>query len=89
MKREHVHFVIVLKRAQLHPGYYANPQPVTGFSRSRNSAYGIVVSERQGLESATRCGFDYLLWWKGAVRGGGVSMEVDEWRPTRRSAHFA
>ena len=89
MKREHVNLVIVLKRAQLHSGYYANPQPLAGFSRSRNSTHSIVISERQRLESAARRGFDYLLWWKGAVRGGRVSMEVDEWRPTRPSAHFA
>jgi hypothetical protein len=89
MKREHVHFVIVLKRAQLHTGDYANSETLAGFSRPRNSTYSIVVSERQRLESATRRGFDDLLWWKGAVRGGRVTMEVDECRPTRRSAHFA
>ena len=89
MKREQVHFVIVLKRAQLHSSDYANSESLARFSGPRNSTYSIVVSERQRLESATRRGFDYLLWWKGAVGGGRVSMEVDEWRPTRRSTHFA
>ena len=89
MKREHVNLVIVLERAQLHSSYYANSETLARFAGPRNSVYSIVVSERQRLESATRRGFDYLLWWKGAVGGGRVSMKVDEWRPTRRSAHFA
>jgi hypothetical protein len=48
-----------------------------------------MVGERNGLEAATRRSLDYLLWWKDAVGGGRVSMQVDERRPARLGAHFA
>jgi hypothetical protein len=88
VKRQNVNFVIVLEGAELHASNDADSQPLAGFSRSRDSANRVVVSERQRLEVAPCGSFDYLPRWKGAIGRGRVGMEVYERRRTRRIAHF-
>jgi hypothetical protein len=87
VKRQYVDFMVVLKGAELDSSDYANSQTRTSFARGNDTSYRVMVGERQRLEAAARGSLDYLAWWKGAVRGGGVGMKVDERRPARLSAH--
>lgn len=46
VERQHVHFVIVVERAELHTSDYADSQALPCFARRWNSSNRIVVSER-------------------------------------------
>jgi hypothetical protein len=88
VKRQNVNFMIVLEGAELHSSNDADSQPLACFSRSRNAANRVMVSERQRFEAAPCGSFDYLPRWKGAIGRGRVYVEVYERRRTRRIAHF-
>ena len=82
-----MHFVVIEKGAQLDGRDYPDPKPLPGVTRRGYTAHGVVVGEGDGIEPAAGGGLDYLLWWKYPVRRGGVSVQVDEPRPSRRTAH--
>lgn len=89
VQSQHVNLVIVLEGAELRTRDHPDAESLTCRAGCRNSADRVVVGERNGLEAATRRSLDYLLWWKNAVRGGRMGMQVDERRPARLGAHFA
>src|SRR5450759_1366674 len=89
VQRQQVDFVVFLKSAQLHPGYYPNAQSLTGHASRRNSVDRVVIRECQGREAAALGGLDYPLGRDRTVRGSRVTVQVDERRPARIHAHRA
>src|SRR5688500_5909168 len=84
---EQVYFMIVEERAQLDRRDDPDPETLTGYPGCRHAAHGVVVGECDRVETAPRRCFYYLLRWKYSVRGGGVGVQIDERRPSRRIAH--
>lgn len=89
MERQQMYFVVLVERAELYSGNYANSQTLPGLAGNGHSRDRIVVSEGERLEATALGGLDYLFWWENAVRGGRMGMQVDERRPARLCAHFA
>ncbi|HVD92037.1 MAG TPA: hypothetical protein VNC21_07140, partial [Vicinamibacterales bacterium] len=77
-----MNFVIVLEGTELHPSNDADPEALARFSRSRDPADRVVVSERERLEAALCGSFDYLPRRKGAIGRGRVSVKVYKRRRT-------
>jgi len=89
MERQQMDFVILVERAELDSSDYSDSDPVAGLAGRGYSRDRVVVSECECLEAAPLSSLDYLFWWESPVRGGRVSMQVDERRPARLCAHFA
>jgi hypothetical protein len=86
MQGEKMHFVIILECAQLGARNYADAKAVASFSRAGNAVDRVMICECEGSEPARRRCFDNLLWRERAVRGGRMSVQVDERRPARRGS---
>jgi hypothetical protein len=67
MERQHVNFVIILERAELDPGDYADPEALPRLTRRWNSSDSVVVSECECLQAAACGSFDYCLWCESPV----------------------
>jgi len=87
VQRQQMDLVVFLESAQLHSGDYSNTEALTGYARRRDSINGVVIRERQGCKATALGGLDYSFWCEGAVRGGRVSVQVDECRPARIRTH--
>jgi hypothetical protein len=85
--RQQMDLVVFLESAQLHSGDYSNTQALTRLTRRRDSINGVVIRKRQGGKATALGGLDYSFRSEGTVRGGRVSVQVDERRPARIRTH--
>ena len=89
MEREQVYFVVPVERAQLDAGDHTDACPLCCLAGCTDAVDSVVISERERGQPAALGGLDYSLGREGAVRGGRVSVQVDERRPARIRAHRA
>lgn len=87
VQRQDMDFVLVVKCTEFHSSDYSNSEYLTGSARRVDSADRIMIGECKRGETAALRGLDYLLGGKNAVGCSRVSMQVDERRPARISAH--
>jgi hypothetical protein len=87
VQRQQMDLVVVLESAQLHSGDYSNAQALTRRARRRDSIDSVVIRQCKGGKATALGGLDYSFGSKGTVRGGRVSVQVDERRPARIRTH--
>jgi hypothetical protein len=82
-----MHFVVIMKRAQLNSGNHTNAKPLPSGARGGHSIHCIVIGERYGRESAAQRRVDHSLRRERTVRRCRMCVQVDEPRPARIVAH--
>jgi hypothetical protein len=87
MERQKVHFVVIMKRAELHSRNEANAKSLPSGARGGYSVHCIVIGERYRGKAATLRRVDHSFRREGTVRRCRMGVQVDEPRPARIVAH--
>jgi hypothetical protein len=87
VERQKVHFVAIMKRAQLRSGDHADAKPLPSGARGCHAVHRIVIGERYRCQAAPLRRVDHSLRRKGTVRRCRMCVQVDEPRPARIVAH--